>query len=282
MGLVNEEAQIAALEILASELSTRVESLTRKLSEMGVSPHRKTSLLNKGAVGAPLNQTLCNFDFYLNSCENGTGGGSSGDTGFLIVCSALVLMMTIPGLGLYYGGMVKQRHVLAAVMQTASIVVMITFLYMVFGYSLAFGTPNPQDGGHSSLYYGDASRLWFWGLNPASVNSLVPTVPESVYALYQLTFSIITHALICGSFADRINFYPMLVAMLLWHIGVYCPIAHANWHSDGFLFQAGVMDSAGGRVQSEYYTLTSLPLIHRKRCSYLLWLRWSHGKHRDW
>lgn len=123
---------------------------------------------------------------------------------------------------------------------------------MCFGYSLAFGTPNPapfrEPGGHTSLFIGDGSRLWFWGINPGSVNLLAPTIPESVYALYQLTFAIITAALITGSFADRMKYSSMLVFIGLWHIGVYCVVAHTNWHEDGYLYQLGVMDFAGGNV----------------------------------
>jgi Amt family ammonium transporter len=126
--------------------------------------------------------------------------------------------------------MVKARHVLRTVMQCLSIVTMVTFLFMGLGYSLAFGPPNPEDGGHSSLFYGDSSRFWFWGINPASVHVLAPTIPESVFALYQLMFAIITHALICGSMAERLNFYSMMITMCLWHVAVYCPIAHANWY----------------------------------------------------
>jgi Amt family ammonium transporter len=178
---------------------------------------------------------------------------SSGDTGFMTICTALVLMMTIPGLGLYYSGMVSVKNVLATVMQSFAITCLITCLFMLCGYSLAFGPPGkgsaPLDyQQHSPLYIGDGSRLWYWGLGSDSAHMNAASIPESVFATYQLTFAIITCALICGSFADRMKFSSMLVFMGLWHICIYCPIAHSNWHHDGFLFKAGVMDFAGGNT----------------------------------
>jgi Amt family ammonium transporter len=247
------QEKIQALERMAAELASKIAEMTTERATEVAS--RKLYAVPENVVGSgTFNSSACNnFDFYLNSCDDNIYGGSSGDTGFVILCSAIVLMMTIPGLGLYYGGMVKVKNVLSTVMQAFSIVCLITFLYMCLGYSLAFGpinNPGYLNGasGHSSLFYGDASRFWFWGMNPASYNQLAPTIPESVYALYQLTFAIITCALICGSFADRMKYGSMLVFMGLWHIGVYCPVAHSCWHLDGFLNQAGLMDFAGGNV----------------------------------
>ena len=144
-----------------------------------------------------------------------------GDTGYMIACTALVLMMTIPGLGLYYSGMVRIQNVLVTVMQSFSIACTITLVWLMWGYSLAQSPAGvPQTDGairHSSAFIGkrfavgeidftnsgDANRLWLWGLNVSTVHQSAPTIPESVYCMYQLAFAIITAALICGSFADR-------------------------------------------------------------------------------
>jgi Amt family ammonium transporter len=126
-------------------------------------------------------------------------------------------------------GMVKQHSVMSALLQILSIVTMTTFCYLIIGYSLAFG-PSTNHNGHASLYYGDGSMSWLYQLTPTSVHQLAPTIPESVFAIYQLAFAIITHALICGSIADRLKYHSMMAMMFLWHIAVYCPIAHANWY----------------------------------------------------
>lgn len=133
---------------------------------------------------------------------------NTGDTAFMIISTAIVLMMTIPGLGLYYAGMVSVKNVLACVMQSFSITCLVTFLFMCCGYSLAFCPPINQG---SSEFIGNGSRLWYWGLGADSASQLATTIPESVYATYQLTFAIITAALIMGSFADRIKFSSMLI-----------------------------------------------------------------------
>jgi ammonium transporter, Amt family len=181
----------------------------------------------------------------------------SGDTAWMLTSTALVLFMTLPGLALYYSGMVRVKNVLATVMQTLSIAALITILWLCWGYSLAFAptqpcidvrTPSSSNCAASALIYGDGSRLWLQGLTVTSTNQLAPTIPESVFCTYQLTFAIITAALICGSFADRMKFVPMLVFISVWHTIVYCPIAHSVWHPQGFLFKAGVLDYAGGNV----------------------------------
>lgn len=171
----------------------------------------------------------------------------------MIINSALVLMMTIPGLGLYYSGMVKVTNVLATVMQSFSITCLITFMWLCWGYSLAFGPADMQGqltgvNKHSSGLIGDGSRLWLMGVNVGSTHFLAPDIPESVFCVFQLNFAIITAALICGAFADRMKYGPMLVFMALWHTAVYCPIAHWNFHQDGFLAVQGTLDFAGGNV----------------------------------
>jgi len=165
---------------------------------------------------------------------------NSGDTAWMLTSMALVLMMTIPGLALFYGGMVRKMNVLATVMQSFAVTCLVTVLWMVIGYSFAF-TPG-------SGFLGGTSRFLLYGMTLDSVNDLAKTIPESVYMCFQMTFAIITPALICGAFADRMRFSALLWFIGLWSVCVYAPIAHFVWGPDGFLNNAGVLDFAGGTV----------------------------------
>ena len=172
---------------------------------------------------------------------------SSGDTAWMLTSTALVLLMTIPGLALFYGGMVRKKNVLATLMQSFAITCLVTVLWWLVGYSIAF-TPGsgPFIGGfgHSLLdgvrYLHDAGKT--------SVSHIASTIPETVFAMFQLTFAIITPALICGSFAERMKFSAMLWFMGIWLLVVYCPIAHMVWEPSGYLASRGVLDFAGGTV----------------------------------
>ena len=164
----------------------------------------------------------------------------SGDTAWMLTSVALVLMMTIPGLALFYGGMVRKMNVLSTVMQSFAVTCLVTVLWTVVGYSLAFTTGSPVLGG--------LSRFLLFGMTMRSVNGLAPTIPESVYMCFQMTFAIITPALICGAIADRMKFSALLWFIGLWSLFVYAPIAHWVWGADGFLNGAGVLDFAGGTV----------------------------------
>src|SRR5713226_220787 len=164
----------------------------------------------------------------------------SGDTAWMLTSTALVLMMTIPGLALFYGGMVRKMNVLATVMQSFAITCLVTVLWTIAGYSLAFTEGTPFIGG--------LGRALLAGMELDSVNALAKTIPESVYMTFQMTFAIITPALICGAFADRMKFSAMLWFMGLWSLLVYAPIAHWVWGPGGFLGDAGVLDFAGGTV----------------------------------
>ena len=176
----------------------------------------------------------------------GTDKINSGDTAWMLTSTALVLMMTIPGLALFYGGMVRKKNVLATLMQSFAITCLVTLLWWVIGYSWAF-TPG-------TAYLGGASRAFFNGMtimkdaNKLTVSHLALTIPETVYAMFQLTFAIITPALIAGAFADRMKFSAMLVFMSVWSLVVYCPIAHWVWEPSGWLAVKGVLDYAGGTV----------------------------------
>jgi Amt family ammonium transporter len=168
----------------------------------------------------------------------------SGDTAWMLTSSALVLMMTIPGLGLFYAGMVRKKNMLATMAQSFGATCIITVLWMIIGYSIAF-TPNPD--ANLNQYIGGFAYLFLkpMGLNVAS--SLAPTIPESGYMFFQMTFAIITPALIAGAIADRMKFSAFLWFMSLWLLLIYCPIAHWVW-GGGWLGTMGAMDFAGGTV----------------------------------
>ena len=163
----------------------------------------------------------------------------TGDTAWMLTSTALVLMMTIPGVALFYGGMVRKKNVLATVMQSFAVTCLMTVLWMIIGYSLAFG-----DGGAMNAYIGGMDKLLLRGMG---VDTLSGTIPESVFMTFQMTFAIITPALVCGGFADRMKFSSMLVFLGLWMVLVYAPITHWVW-GGGFLGDAGVLDFAGGTV----------------------------------
>jgi Amt family ammonium transporter len=165
---------------------------------------------------------------------------NTGDTAWMLTSVALVLMMTIPGLALFYGGMVRKMNVLATVMQSFAVTCLVTVLWTVVTYSMAFTSGSPFVGG--------LSRFLLMGMTLDSVNDLAKTIPESVYMCFQMTFAIITPALICGAFADRMKFSALLWFIGLWAVFVYAPIAHWVWGPDGFLNDAGVLDFAGGTV----------------------------------
>ncbi|MEX2248970.1 MAG: ammonia channel protein, partial [Parvibaculum sp.] len=157
----------------------------------------------------------------------------------MLTATALVLLMTIPGLALFYGGMVRKKNVVAMAAQVFAIAALMSVVWMVAGYSLAFG-----DGGSVNAYVGGLDNLFLSGL---TVDALSGTIPESVFMTFQMTFAIITPALIVGAFADRMKFSSMLVFMTLWVLFIYAPICHWVW-GGGFLAEDGVLDFAGGTV----------------------------------
>src|SRR5499426_2414399 len=178
---------------------------------------------------------------------------NSGDTAWMLTSVALVLMMTIPGLGLFYGGMVRKKNVGDTVMTSFAVTCLVTILFAVLTYSMAFRAGTPFVGGLDRFLLKDIlSDIGAGGIgNP---NPLAPTIPESVYICFQMTFAIITPALIAGAFAERMKFSAMLWFIGLWAVFVYAPIAHWVWGPDGFM-NAGnddalvkVLDFAGGTV----------------------------------
>jgi ammonium transporter, Amt family len=169
----------------------------------------------------------------------GTAEISAADTAWMIVATALVLMMTIPGLALFYSGMVRKKNVLGTMAQSLAAVALISILWVAFGYSLVFVGDGP--------WLGSLDRLFLAGMTMDSVNPAAKTIPESLFMLYQMTFAIITVALVAGSVADRMRFSAYLLFSIGWFILVYVPLAHWVW-GGGFLAAAGVLDFAGGLV----------------------------------
>ncbi len=163
----------------------------------------------------------------------------TGDTAWMLTATVLVLMMTIPGVALFYGGMVRRKNVLATTMQSFAIACVASVCWMVAGYSLAF-----SDGGAANAFIGGLSNTFFAGVTP---DSLTGTIPEYVFITFQMTFAIITPALIAGAFAERMKFSALLIFTVLWLFIVYVPVAHWVW-GGGFLGGDGVLDFAGGTV----------------------------------
>jgi ammonium transporter, Amt family len=171
-----------------------------------------------------------------------TGGPSNpGDVAWMLTATGLVLLMT-PGLSFFYGGMVRAKNVVSTMLQSFVAMAVISILWIVVGFSLAFG-----DSVHG-LIGNPATYFMFSGVGTGTHPALAPTIPLIVFALFQLKFAIITPALITGSFAERVRFTSYLLFMVLFSLFVYAPLAHWTWHPDGFLHKLGVLDFAGGTV----------------------------------
>jgi Amt family ammonium transporter len=166
-------------------------------------------------------------------------GADTGDTAWLLTATALVLFMTLPGLAAFYSGLVRRKNVLSVLMQCFAISCLVSVLWLVGGYGLAFG-----DGGVLQPVVGSISKVWFSGVDRGSVSG---TVPEPAFAMFQLTFAIITPALVIGGFAERMKFSTVLWFTTAWLVIVYLPICHWVW-GGGWLAKRGVLDFAGGIV----------------------------------
>jgi len=162
---------------------------------------------------------------------------NSGDTAWMITATALVLMMTLPGLALFYGGMVRKKNVLSMCMQTIAIASLMSVLWVVLGYSLAFG--------EGTAFIGGLGKAFFSGVG---YDTLSGTIPETVFATFQMTFAIITPVLIIGAFAERMKFSAVMLFTGVWVLAVYAPICHMVWGPGGFLGGMGTLDFAGGTV----------------------------------
>ncbi len=181
----------------------------------------------------------------------------SGDTAWMLSSTALVLLMTVPGLALFYAGMVRKKNVLATMMQSFAICCIVTLVWTIVGYSLAFTTGNAYVGDFSRILLngiaehivkGNDSQAFVLASGVKDVADMATTIPETVYMMFQMTFAIITPALIAGAFADRMKFSALCLFTTLWSLLVYSPIAHWVWAPSGWANQMGILDFAGGTV----------------------------------
>ncbi len=196
---------------------------------------------------------------------------SSGDTAWMLMATALVMLMTIPGLALFYAGMVRKKNVLSTALQSFTICALVTVVWVVVGYSLAFTAG-------STPYLGDLSRVFLDGMTfdkvqgTVTVSHIASNIPESVWVMFQLSFAIITPALITGAFAERMRFLAIVVFMVLWSVLVYAPVAHWVWEPSGWLAAMGALDFAGGTVV--HINAGAAGLV----CAYMLGKRQGYGK----
>ena len=179
------------------------------------------------------------FGFFINKSAYAADKLSSGDTAWIITATALVLFMTLPGLALFYGGLVRARNVLSVLMHCFAVACLASVAWLILVYSLAFG-----DGGTLNQYIGGLEKVF---LNEVTTDTLTGTIPETVFFIFQMTFAIITPALIVGAFPERIKFSAVLLFSFFWLIFVYAPACHWVW-GGGWLADMGVMDFAGGIV----------------------------------
>jgi len=192
------------------------------------------------------------------------------DTAWMMTSTALVLLMTLPGIALFYAGMVRKKNVLNTMASVVAAAALVSLLWFAVGYSIAFTPGNGLIGGDT--------RLWFSGLDyikeagKVAVSHVAPNVPESVYAMFQLTFAIITAALIVGAVVERLRFSALLWFVGLWSVLVYAPIAHWVWEPGGWLAQRGVLDFAGGAVVHINAGVSGLV------CAYMLGARKGYGR----
>lgn len=195
---------------------------------------------------------------------------NAADTAWMMTSTALVLLMTLPGIALFYGGMVRRKNVLNTMASIVAAAALVSLLWFAVGYSIAF-TPG-------NAWLGDGSRLWFSGLDylkeagKVAVSHVAPNVPESVYAMFQLTFAVITAALIVGALVERMRFSAMLWFLGMWSIVVYAPVAHWVWEPGGWLAKMGVLDFAGGAVVHINAGVSGLV------CAYVLGPRKGYGQ----
>lgn len=169
----------------------------------------------------------------------------TGNTAWMIVATLLVLLMTIPGIALFYGGLVRQKNVLSIIMQCMLIVCAVTIIWVAFGYSFVFGTSLMDSGSAWSFLIGGFDKVLLKGITTSSLST--GNIPEIIFVLFQCMFAIITPTLILGAFAERLKFSGFLIFTVLWSILVYIPMAHWVW-GGGFLQQMGAIDFAGGTV----------------------------------
>ncbi|KQY84872.1 ammonium transporter [Brevundimonas sp. Root1423] len=188
-------------------------------------------------------------------------------TAWILTSTALVLLMTLPGLALFYGGMVRRKNVIATIAHSTAALAIVTVLWFIVGYSLSFGSSGPATNG----FIGGLQAAFLNGVTPSTAHSLAAGLPEFLWIAYQLTFAIITPALIAGAFAERIKFSASILFFVLWHLLVYVPICHQVW-GGGWMGSLGVLDFAGGSVVHVNAGVAGLV------CALVLGPRHGHGR----
>jgi len=183
---------------------------------------------------------------------------NSGDTAWVLTSAALVLMMTIPGLALFYGGMVRKKNIIATIQYSMAATVIVSLLWVIVQYSLIFAA-SPDTG--IGPWFGNLSRAFMSGVGLDSVNANATTVPEAAYSMFQLMFAIITVALISGAVVERMTFGAWCAFTFFWSLIVYAPLAHWVWNPSGWLFKAGALDFAGGLVVHTSSGVSALVLV---------------------
>lgn len=199
------------------------------------------SLVRPGLLGS---LGLCAFGTAAAFAQDGGTTMDKGDTSFMMIATVLVLFMTMPGLALFYGGLVRAKNMLSVLMQCTMIAAVVMIVWVLWGYSFAFG-------GGTSPFWGGFGKAFLAGVNMDSEAATFTdgvVIPEYVFICFQMTFAVITPALIVGAFAERIKFSAVTLFVILWVTFVYFPIAHMVWDSSGFLFNLGALDFAGGTV----------------------------------
>jgi Amt family ammonium transporter len=237
-------APLAAFAQNATNAATNAPAAAANTAASNTAASNATNATNSTAAAAPAAGTCA----ALNNCATQTypkDSVNAGDTAWMLTSSVLVLMMTIPGLALFYAGMVRKKNILDTLAQSFGATCVITVLWMIIGYSIAFTGHNPWIGDFKYVLLAPLNG----DINIANTD-LAPTIPETVYMFFQMTFAIITPALIAGAVADRMKYSAFLWFMGLWLIFVYCPIAHWVWSAKGWLGTGGLgaLDFAGGTV----------------------------------
>ena len=184
----------------------------------------------KAVIGATAAMTVSTTAFAQDAAVN------SGDTAWILTATALVLFMSLPGLALFYGGLVRAKNYLSVLMKVYAIAALASIVWVIAGYSIAFGAGNDWWGGLDNLFLKALGR-----------DAVSGTIPESVFLAFQMTFAVITPALIVGAFVERVKFLPVLIFTALWLLVVYAPVTHWIW-GGGWLAEKGLVDFAGGLV----------------------------------
>ncbi|MES1989186.1 MAG: ammonium transporter [Pseudomonadota bacterium] len=268
---INSNPEPVAVSPISPVPATEANDLNSSAAPINNTPPATSEITAQPVTPAAATPVATAAIVYTKPYSVGFDKINTGDTAWMLSSTALVLLMTIPGLVLFYAGMVRKKNVLSTALQSFAICCLVSIIWIVIGYTIAF-TPG------TSPYLGGLDRLMLSGLgyikatSQLTVSHLAPTIPESVFVMFQMTFAIITPALIVGAFAERMRFTAMLIFMALWSIFVYAPVAHWVWEPTGLFASMGVLDFAGGTVV--HINAGAAGLV----CAYVLGPRVGYGK----